>query len=53
MELSELQEIRRQKADEFRSRDIEPYPTRSHRYAHIPQRLPTVRAATEASGEAG
>lgn len=31
MELSELQEIRRQKADEFRSRDIEPYPTRSHR----------------------
>ena len=31
MELSELQEIRRQKADELRSRDIDPYPTRAHR----------------------
>jgi lysyl-tRNA synthetase class 2 len=31
MELSELQEIRRQKADELRSRGIEPYPTRAER----------------------
>jgi len=31
MELSELQEIRRQKADEFRRRGLEPYPTRAHR----------------------
>ncbi len=31
MELSELQDIRRQKADELRSRDINPYPTRAQR----------------------
>lgn len=31
MELSELQEIRRRKADEFRSRGIDPYPTRARR----------------------
>jgi lysyl-tRNA synthetase class 2 len=31
MELSELQEIRRQKADVLRSRDIDPYPTRAQR----------------------
>ena len=31
MELSELQEIRRLKAEELRSRGIEPYPTRTRR----------------------
>jgi lysyl-tRNA synthetase class 2 len=31
MELSELQEIRRAKADAFRERGIDPYPTRAHR----------------------
>lgn len=31
MELSELQEIRRQKADEFRSRGVNPYPPRTVR----------------------
>ena len=31
MELSELQEIRRQKADELRARDIDPYPNRAAR----------------------
>jgi len=50
MNLSELQEIRRQKVDEFRRRDIEPYPTRSHR-SHTSAAAAELFAWTEASGE--
>lgn len=49
MDLSELQEIRRQKVDAFRERGIEPYPTRVERTHTTTQALALFDAA-EAAG---
>ncbi len=48
MELSELQEIRRQKAFELRSRGTEPYPTRAHRTHTSREALDLLQRETDA-----
>ncbi len=50
MELSELQEIRRLKVDELRSRGVEPYPTRSHR-THTSTEAVRLFEEAESAGE--
>ncbi len=49
MELSELQEVRRQKADIFRERGIDPYPTRSQR-THTSQQALSLFETQESAG---
>lgn len=50
MDLSDLQEIRRAKADAFREQGIEPYPTRARR-THTTRQALELFASEEAGGE--
>ncbi|HWV35342.1 MAG TPA: lysine--tRNA ligase [Thermomicrobiales bacterium] len=50
MELSELQEIRRQKVETFRKRGVEPYPTRAQR-THTTSEATTLFMQQETDGE--